>query len=162
MFQTVYQSLNSFNVCYRDKPLPHRQPFFNQPALVKPSFVLWAPSLLSVCQLHFSEFASVMIYWYISLFSVFSIFSSSVNTNNELLIPFLIDSNVLLYRYCPHICGEKTILFNNNLNSAEELKESYLLYLRFNALNKSTVTEAYTVSDCDFLMSIQVQLKFFG
>lgn len=54
------------------------------------------------------------------------------------------------------------ILFNNNLNSAEELKESYLLFLRFNALNKSTVTKAYTVSDCDFLMSIQVQLKFFG
>lgn len=42
------------------------------------------------------------------------------------------------------------ILFNNNLNSAEELKESYLLFLRFNALNKSTVTETYTVSDCDF------------
>lgn len=54
------------------------------------------------------------------------------------------------------------ILFNNNLNSAEKLKESYLLLLRFNALNKSTVTEAYTVSDCEFLVSIQVQLKLFG
>lgn len=105
LFQTVYQSLIVTN---RDKQLPHRQPFFNQTALVKPSFVLWAPSLLSVCQLHFSEFASVLIYWYISLFSVFSIFSSSVNTSNELLIPVLTDSNVLLYRYCPHICGEKT------------------------------------------------------
>lgn len=62
-----------------------------------------------------------------------------------------------------HTYVEKDIiLFNNNLNSAEELKDSYLLILRFNAINKSTVTETYTVSDCKFLMSIQVQLKFFG